>query len=121
MAEEAPPRINLPGVPRELAEEIEARIEEFEREHEADVARGGPGWVPRVRPWDYALGGVVSAGLDPWTWTSRTGWFPSITAGVPSFIVAFVVYAVVMRVWVMKALEAKERPPVVPAVAPAGR
>lgn len=59
--------------------------------------------------------------LDPWSWTSRTGWFPYITAGVPSFLVAFVVYAVVMRVWVLNAMEARERAAPVPAVVPTPR
>lgn len=52
--------------------------------------------------------------LNPWTWTSANGLFPYITAGIPSFVVAFVVYAVLMRLWIMRVLEppsrATERP-----------
>jgi hypothetical protein len=39
--------------------------------------------------------------LNPHTWTSSNGWFPYITAGLPSYAVAFVVYAVLMKVWIL--------------------
>jgi nucleobase:cation symporter-1, NCS1 family len=39
--------------------------------------------------------------LNPYTWTSGNGLFPYITAGLPSYLVAFVVYAVLMRVWIL--------------------
>jgi len=39
--------------------------------------------------------------LNPYTWTSANGWFPYITAGLPSYLVAFLVYAVLMRVWIL--------------------
>ncbi len=44
--------------------------------------------------------------LEPLKWTSSNGWFPYTTAGIPSFFVAFIVYAVLMKVWVMKTMEA---------------
>ncbi len=42
--------------------------------------------------------------LEPLTWTSSNGLFPYITAGIPSFFVAFIVYAVAMKVWVMRTM-----------------
>jgi nucleobase:cation symporter-1, NCS1 family len=39
--------------------------------------------------------------LNPLTWTSASGWFPYITAGLPSYAVAFVVYAGLMRAWIL--------------------
>ena len=42
--------------------------------------------------------------LEPLSWTSPNGLFPYITAGIPSFAVAFIVYAVLMKVWVMKTM-----------------
>lgn len=52
--------------------------------------------------------------LNPYSWTSGNGLFPYITAGVPSFIIAFVVYGALMRVWVMRTAEVPEvtAPPV---------
>jgi len=56
---------------------------------------------------------VVAAGfylwtLDPFFWTSPNGLFPYITAGIPSFIIAFIVYALLMKFWVMKAIPAPQ-------------
>jgi nucleobase:cation symporter-1, NCS1 family len=51
--------------------------------------------------------------LNPWTWTSANGLFPYITAGIPSFVVAFVTYAVLMRLWILPGMQpvaAAERP-----------
>jgi purine-cytosine permease-like protein len=39
--------------------------------------------------------------LDPLSWVSPNGLFPYITAGIPSFFVAFVVYAVLMRLLIL--------------------
>lgn len=39
--------------------------------------------------------------LDPLTWVSPNGLFPYITAGIPSFVVAFMVYTIMMRLWVL--------------------
>lgn len=44
--------------------------------------------------------------LEPLSWTSPNGLFPYITAGIPSFFVAFIVYAVLMKFWVMKSMQA---------------
>jgi NCS1 family nucleobase:cation symporter-1 len=41
--------------------------------------------------------------LNPLGWTSGNGWFPYITAGIPSFLVAFAVYGMLMRLWVLPA------------------
>ncbi|GAB6904538.1 conserved membrane hypothetical protein [Desulfosarcina cetonica] len=53
---------------------------------------------------------VAAAGFYLWTleplkWTSANGLFPYITAGIPSFFIAFMVYAVLMKFWIMKTLE----------------
>jgi hypothetical protein len=58
--------ISLPGVDEELAAEIEERVAEFDRDHQWDVARGGPGWVPRVRPVDYGVAIAVNAVIVIW-------------------------------------------------------
>ncbi|HVM19437.1 MAG TPA: cytosine permease [Egibacteraceae bacterium] len=39
--------------------------------------------------------------LEPLSWTSANGLFPYITAGLPSYAVAFVTYAVLMRLWIL--------------------
>jgi NCS1 family nucleobase:cation symporter-1 len=44
--------------------------------------------------------------LEPLSWTSPNGLFPYITAGLPSFFIAAIVYAVLMKVWVMKGMPA---------------
>lgn len=62
-------------------------------------------------------GGFYLWTLNPWTWTSANGWFPYITAGIPSFLVAFVVYAVLMKVWVLKAMTPREPGPAAAATA----
>jgi nucleobase:cation symporter-1, NCS1 family len=43
--------------------------------------------------------------LDPLNWESPNGLFRYITAGVPSFIVAFIVYSVIMRLWVLPTMK----------------
>ncbi|HEX3037123.1 MAG TPA: cytosine permease [Thermodesulfobacteriota bacterium] len=45
--------------------------------------------------------------LDPLRWVSPNGLFPYITAGIPSFVVSLVVYAVFMRLWVLRNMEGK--------------
>lgn len=39
--------------------------------------------------------------LEPLSWTSPNGLFPYISAGLPSYAVAFVVYAALMRLWIL--------------------
>jgi nucleobase:cation symporter-1, NCS1 family len=39
--------------------------------------------------------------LEPLSWTSANGLFPRISAGLPSYAVAFTVYAVLMRLWIL--------------------
>jgi purine-cytosine permease-like protein len=46
--------------------------------------------------------------LDPLRWVSPNGLFPYITAGIPSFFVSLVVYAVLMRLWVLPRMEKVE-------------
>lgn len=52
--------VDLPGLDEKLRQDIEERIEEFERKHLADVLNGGDGWVPRVRTIDY----IISVGIN---------------------------------------------------------
>jgi NCS1 family nucleobase:cation symporter-1 len=57
---------------------------------------------------------VLGAGFYLWTlepvgWTSPNGLFPTITAGIPSFVLAFGAYAVLMRLFVLPARDAVER------------
>ena len=65
--------ILVPGVDESLAADIEARIAEFERDHEATVAAGGPGWVPRIRPSDYAVAIAVNLVITIWLIVALVG------------------------------------------------
>ena len=40
--------------------------------------------------------------LNPVTWSSLTGWFPYITAGVPTVILTGLLYYVLMKGWIVK-------------------
>ncbi|MHC1586596.1 MAG: cytosine permease [Candidatus Hecatellaceae archaeon] len=40
--------------------------------------------------------------LNPLTWESPNGLFPYISAGIPTFAITFVIYAVLMKAWVLK-------------------
>ncbi len=40
--------------------------------------------------------------LNPVTWTSATGWFPYITAGVPTVILTGLLYYILMKLWITK-------------------
>lgn len=40
--------------------------------------------------------------LNPVTWGSANGWFPYITAGVPTVILTAILYVVLMKVWIVK-------------------
>lgn len=56
---------------------------------------------------------VVGAGFYLWTlepvgWTSPNGLFPYITAGIPSFVLAFGTYAVLMRLFILPARDAAD-------------
>lgn len=56
---------------------------------------------------------VLGAGFYLWTlepvgWTSPNGLFPVITAGIPSFVLAFGTYAVLMRLFVLPTRDALE-------------
>jgi nucleobase:cation symporter-1, NCS1 family len=62
--------------------------------------------------------------LEPLSWTSANGLFPYLTAGLPSYAVAFTTYAVLMRLWILPrrgdeldvpAAHEKEGPPLTPA------
>src|SRR5690606_42019960 len=65
---------------------------------------------------------VVGAGfylwtLEPVSWTSPNGLFPYITAGIPSFVLAFGTYAVLMRLFVLSARDAVDVAAATPATA----
>lgn len=73
MAAPTPEQVNLPGIPADLARDIDARIREFEREHQASVLADGPGWVPRIRGSDYALAVAVNALIIVWLVVALVG------------------------------------------------
>lgn len=66
-------RVRLPGADAQLTEEIERRIAEFERDHEPDVLRDGPGWVPRIRRVDYLIAIAVNAAIVIWLIVALAG------------------------------------------------
>lgn len=54
---------------------------------------------------------IVGAGfylwtLEPVSWTSPNGLFPYLTAGIPSYVLAFATYAVLMRLFVLPTRDA---------------
>lgn len=56
---------------------------------------------------------IVGAGFYLWTlepvgWTSPNGLFPYLTAGIPSFVLAFGTYAVLMRLFVLRTRDAAD-------------
>jgi hypothetical protein len=53
--------VYVPGITAEMAQELEDRITEFENLHEADVIRGGAGWVPAIKKRDFIIAIVVNA------------------------------------------------------------
>lgn len=57
---------NLPGLDDALRRDLDERLREFEAEHQQDVMRGGPGWVPRIRSVDYAIAIAVNAAIIVW-------------------------------------------------------
>jgi hypothetical protein len=57
----------------DIERELERRIVEFEENHQADVLRGGPGWVPRIRGRDYLLGVAVNLLITIWLIIALTG------------------------------------------------
>ncbi len=59
-------KVHISGPDVELAQVIEERISEFEREHEPDVLRDGPGWVPRIRKIDYVIAVTINAAIILW-------------------------------------------------------
>jgi len=59
-------RMNLSGLSADLKHSIEDRVNEFEQEHEDVLINGGPGWVPRIHKFDYAIAIVISASLTLW-------------------------------------------------------
>ena len=58
--------MNLSGLSEDLRDSIEERVNEFEREHEEHLIYGGPGWVPRIRRFDYAIAVVINVALAIW-------------------------------------------------------
>lgn len=57
---------SLPGLDAELRRDLEQRLHEFEAEHQQEVMRGGPGWVPRIRRVDYAIAIAINAVIVLW-------------------------------------------------------
>lgn len=66
-------RVTLPGLDEELRADIEARIAEFEAEHQSDVIAGGPGWVPRLKASDYLWAVVVNVAIIVWLVVALVG------------------------------------------------
>lgn len=59
-------RINLSGLSEELAQDVEERILEFEKKHEASLLNGGAGWVLKIRGIDYSIAIAVNAVIVLW-------------------------------------------------------
>jgi hypothetical protein len=53
--------IDVKGLTPEMHEELEKRVLEFERDHEASVSQGGEGYVPLIRKGDFVFAGVFNA------------------------------------------------------------
>lgn len=53
--------IDINGLTPEMREELEARIVEFEKEHEASASQGGEGYVPIIKKGDFIFAGVLNA------------------------------------------------------------
>lgn len=61
--------INFPGITKEMEEELEARLEDFEKNHEDDVVHGGPGYVPKIRNMDFIIAWGINIVLGIyWLW-----------------------------------------------------
>ncbi|MFA9431388.1 hypothetical protein [Egicoccus sp. AB-alg2] len=65
--------VNLPGIAEDLRQDIEERVAQFELQHQADVLRDGPGWVPRIRGIDYAIAFGVNLLFVLWLIIAFTG------------------------------------------------
>ena len=52
--------IHFPGITKEQEAEIEARLQEFERDHEPDVVNGGAGYVPKIKNGDFIAAWAVN-------------------------------------------------------------
>jgi hypothetical protein len=65
--------VMLPGIGEDLRADIEQRVTEFERDHQAEVFAGGPGWVPRVRAADYAVAIIVNLAIAVWLVVALVG------------------------------------------------
>lgn len=59
-------RLDMPGLDETLRLELDERINDFEAAHHQDVVHGGAGWVPRIRPADYAVAIAVNAVIVIW-------------------------------------------------------
>jgi hypothetical protein len=58
--------IDLPGLDDEMRTLISERVVEFEANHQDDLKRDGPGWVPRIEAIDYIIAGAVNLILTIW-------------------------------------------------------
>ena len=53
--------IDYGGLTPEMREELEARVVEFERDHQASAAEGKEGYVPIIRKKDFIIAGTLNA------------------------------------------------------------
>lgn len=73
MANVAKLPVQIAGLDKKTAAEIEARISEFEREHEQDIIHGGAGYVDRIQKKDYMIAGTINLVLGIyWLWSVLT-------------------------------------------------
>jgi|Deesub1362A_J573_1020465.scaffolds.fasta_scaffold00908_10 hypothetical protein len=53
--------VDIPGIDKDLKQEIEARIAEYEEKYEPLVFKNTDAVVPRVRTVDYLIAAVINA------------------------------------------------------------
>jgi hypothetical protein len=59
-------RVDLPGLDERMRQEIQERVDEFDREHLHSAWNGGPGWVPRITGRDYAIAVAINLVIVVW-------------------------------------------------------
>ncbi len=53
--------IDIGGLTPEMRSELEARVIEFEKNHEPEASQGGAGYVAKIRKGDFLFAGVINA------------------------------------------------------------